>query len=119
MAAEPTWRLLRRRIVKAAADEDLNLLVVLDDGAQLSIDRSDQWEAWQLHGKGVVGISRWPAVVVRSPSERADVDLSSPGPSLEVMSRQSAAQPGSPRSAPLSLSRPDARSTPLMLALSS
>ncbi|MGH3923972.1 MAG: DUF6188 family protein [Pseudonocardiaceae bacterium] len=57
---EPIWRVLRRHIVNASADEQLNLLVALDDGAQLSVDRSDQWEAWERHGKGVTGILAGP-----------------------------------------------------------
>lgn len=57
---EPCWRLLRRRITKAEADEDMNLIVAFDDDSQISVPRSDLYEAWELHGTGVSGLLAGP-----------------------------------------------------------
>jgi len=51
-----TWQLLRRTIVSAAADDDLNLVVEFDDGSILSVLRNDRYEAWELSGRGVRGV---------------------------------------------------------------
>lgn len=56
----PAWRLLRRRIVSAAADSDLNLTVGFDNASELTVERSDLYEAWELHGKGVGGLLAGP-----------------------------------------------------------
>ena len=50
------WRLLRRKIVAASADEDLNLSLSFDDGSSLQVDRNEQYEAWELIGRGVRGV---------------------------------------------------------------
>ena len=54
------WRLLRRRIVVATADADLNLVVTFDDGARVAVERSDLYEAWELYGRGVQGVLAGP-----------------------------------------------------------
>lgn len=50
------WRLLRRKIVTASADEDLNLSLSFDDGSSLRVDRNERYEAWELIGRGVRGV---------------------------------------------------------------
>jgi hypothetical protein len=57
---EPCWRLLRRRIVTAEADDDLNLILSFDDGSAVSVKRDEHYEAWELHGKGVAGVLAGP-----------------------------------------------------------
>jgi hypothetical protein len=52
--------LLRRRLLSASADEDLNLTLEFDDGTTIVVERSDLYEAWQLHGKGVAGVLAGP-----------------------------------------------------------
>jgi Family of unknown function (DUF6188) len=54
------WRLLRRRIVTASADVDLNLTIAFDDGGRVTVERSDLYEAWELDGKGVQGVLAGP-----------------------------------------------------------
>jgi hypothetical protein len=50
------WRLLRRTIVAASADPDLNLSVSFDDGSSLQVDRNERYESWELTGSGVQGV---------------------------------------------------------------
>ncbi len=57
---EPAWRLLRRRIVSASADADLNLHVGFDNAVKVAVERNDLYEAWELHGKGVGGLLAGP-----------------------------------------------------------